>query len=144
MDVVAHTDHAVGGVAWLPNSAGFFSGGLDGLIVCWVSAWPHLQISYRSTADIDNFKDLEGNALSGFKTMPYRVTDLALSPDGSRLVAIGEHTAEHKSNHSSSLGGQNGAATSLDSHTNYFEVKERRIMVFNLHDRGPDRYVAER
>lgn len=37
LNVTGHEYCAVGGVAWLPDSAGFFSGGLDMRLLCWVS-----------------------------------------------------------------------------------------------------------
>jgi len=37
LNVIKHDFCAVGGVTWLPNSSGFFSGGLDAKVLCWVS-----------------------------------------------------------------------------------------------------------
>lgn len=42
LNVTKHEYCAIGGVAWLPNGKGFFSGGLDMRVLCWVSAYDPL------------------------------------------------------------------------------------------------------
>lgn len=70
----------------------------------------------------------------GFKTYPYRLVDLAIAADGSRIVALGEQTEVHRS--PSSVTPANGTH---DTRHGIFEVKERRVIIFNLHERRQER-----
>ena len=109
LNVIKHEFCAVGGVAWLPNSQGFFSGGLDCNLLCW---------------------DLDGNVSYTFSTAPYRIVDIAIAPDSSRLVCLGE--ASHVPRNSNLNG-------SIDPPKSVFEVLERRLIVFNLLERRQER-----
>ncbi|CAE6517146.1 unnamed protein product [Rhizoctonia solani] len=60
-------------LVWLPDGTGFVSGSMDCHIVVWNSAGEKL---YELGA-IDE------------KPLPIRVTDLTITPDGSRLIAVG-------------------------------------------------------
>ncbi|KAI0071759.1 WD40 repeat-like protein, partial [Panus rudis PR-1116 ss-1] len=66
-DLNVHTD-VVTALEWLPNGSGFISGGLDGKIVVW---------------------DADGKPRNDWGRTPIRVTDLAITPDYTRLVAVG-------------------------------------------------------
>ncbi|KAG6856377.1 hypothetical protein H0H87_005142 [Tephrocybe sp. NHM501043] len=55
-------------LAWLPDSSGFISGGLDRNIVHW---------------------DVDGNMRDKWGETGIRITDLAITPDFSRLVSVG-------------------------------------------------------
>ncbi|EKM55055.1 uncharacterized protein PHACADRAFT_94848 [Phanerochaete carnosa HHB-10118-sp] len=63
----AHFD-VVTALAWLPDGSGFISGGLDRRIILW---------------------DIDGKQRDTWGRTPIRVTDLAITPDFSKLVAIG-------------------------------------------------------
>lgn len=115
LNVTKHEFCAVGGVAWMTNSKGFFSGGLDARVLCW---------------------DLEGNISYAFSTSPYRIVDVAASPDGARLVCIGE--ASHVPRISTLNGALDGPSASTPG-KGMFEVLERRLIIFNLAERRQER-----
>ncbi|WAR56506.1 hypothetical protein PtB15_7B355 [Puccinia triticina] len=58
----------VAALSWLPDGRSFVSGGLDALVLFW---------------------DLKGQNTYKWQVGPTRITDLAVSPDGKRLVVIG-------------------------------------------------------
>ncbi|SCV68978.1 BQ2448_1998 [Microbotryum intermedium] len=60
--------YQIGALAWFPDGKGFASGGMDSKIYFW---------------------DLAGNITESLRNSPSRVIDLAITPDGSRLVAVG-------------------------------------------------------
>ncbi|EPQ57967.1 WD40 repeat-like protein [Gloeophyllum trabeum ATCC 11539] len=64
-----HSD-TVTSLAWLPDGTGFISGGLDRKIILW---------------------DVDGNRRDSWGTTSIRVTDLAVTPDFTRVVAVGMH-----------------------------------------------------
>ncbi|TCD66196.1 hypothetical protein EIP91_001690 [Steccherinum ochraceum] len=66
-----HTD-VVTALIWLPDGSGFISGGLDRKIILW---------------------DADGKQRDSWGRTPIRVTDLAITPDFTRLVAIGMYDA---------------------------------------------------
>ncbi|GAA5867882.1 hypothetical protein JCM1840_003474 [Sporobolomyces johnsonii] len=61
-------EYPIGALVWLPDGQGFVSGGMDLKVYFW---------------------DLAGNITSHLPSSPTRVVDLAVSPDGSKLVCIG-------------------------------------------------------
>ncbi|TFK30111.1 WD repeat-containing protein [Coprinopsis marcescibilis] len=62
-----HTD-TISSLSWLPDGSGFFSGALDRKIIHW---------------------DAEGKLAEEWGPMNIRVTGLCVTPDGTRLVAVG-------------------------------------------------------
>ncbi|KAL9715363.1 hypothetical protein Ac2012v2_002027 [Leucoagaricus gongylophorus] len=64
------TEHSetVTALVWLPNGSGFISGALDGKVIHW---------------------NADGRLHESWGLMPIRVTDLAVTPDLTRLVTIG-------------------------------------------------------
>ncbi|GAA5987610.1 hypothetical protein JCM5350_001895 [Sporobolomyces pararoseus] len=60
--------YPIGALAWLPNGLEFVSGGMDLKVFFW---------------------DLSGNVTSTLPSSPTRVLDLAVTPDGSKLVCVG-------------------------------------------------------
>ena len=102
----------------MPDSKSFMSGGLDGRIFCW---------------------DLDGNGLYGFTTYPTRIVDLAVSPDGSRLVALGESTYINHATRSAAAASAANGTTPYDARAPIFEHKDRRVLIFNLHERRQER-----
>ncbi|KAG6882797.1 hypothetical protein C0993_009144 [Termitomyces sp. T159_Od127] len=65
---IRNTQRAVTALAWLPDGTGFISGGLDRTIIHW---------------------DNEGNIHDKWDESGIRITDLAITPDLSRLVSVG-------------------------------------------------------
>ncbi|GAA5877585.1 hypothetical protein JCM16303_003387 [Sporobolomyces ruberrimus] len=61
-------DYPIGALAWLRNGLEFVSGGMDLKVYFW---------------------DLSGNITSDLPSSPTRVLDLAVTPDGSKLVCVG-------------------------------------------------------
>lgn len=96
-----------------------------------------------------------GTVAYAFSTSPYRIVDIAVSPDATRLVCLGEASHVHRS----SLGsGGTGSSTTSDAATSssstvqgtaageasrsMFQVKERCLMVFNLVERRRERILT--
>ena len=77
-------------LAWLPDGSGFISGGLDRKIILWVrivsspAEWDRIQV----LADCRS-QDIDGTQRDSWGRTPIRVTDLAITPDFTKLVAIG-------------------------------------------------------
>ncbi|GAA5932775.1 uncharacterized protein JCM15063_002199 [Sporobolomyces koalae] len=65
---LARHDYPIGALAWLPNGLEFVSGGMDLKVYFW---------------------DLSGHIISSLPSSPTRVLDLAVSPDGTKLVCVG-------------------------------------------------------
>ncbi|KAI0819085.1 WD40 repeat-like protein [Irpex lacteus] len=63
----SHQD-VVSAMVWLPDGSGFISGGLDRKIILW---------------------DADGKQRDSWGRTPIRVTDLAITPDFTKLVAVG-------------------------------------------------------
>ncbi|BGO89478.1 hypothetical protein NBRC10512_003937 [Rhodotorula toruloides] len=65
---LARHEYTIGAVAWLPDGRGFVSGGMDSKIFFW---------------------DLAGNVTAQLGRSPSRILDLAVTPDGSKLICVG-------------------------------------------------------
>lgn len=74
-------------LAWLPDGSGFISGSLDRKINQWVSLLFSACTHRHSTA----LQDADGKLKESWGTTAIRVTDLAITPDFTRLVTIGMH-----------------------------------------------------
>lgn len=74
-------------LAWLPDGSGFISGSLDRKVNQWVSLLPSA-FSHRHPT---TFQDADGKLKESWGTTATRVTDLAITPDFTRLVTIGMH-----------------------------------------------------
>lgn len=85
-----HTD-VVTALVWLPDGSGFISGGLDRKIILWVSVSPDAMDSVRWLKLW--YQDADGKQRDSWGRTPIRVTDLAITPDFTRLVAIGMYDA---------------------------------------------------
>lgn len=84
-----HSD-VVTALIWLPDGSGFISGGLDRKIFLWVSVADTMDLVHNP----DNFvQDADGKQRDSWGRTPIRVTDLAITPDFTRLVAIGMYDA---------------------------------------------------
>ncbi|KAF8912044.1 WD40 repeat-like protein [Gymnopilus junonius] len=110
-----HTE-TVTAISWLPDGTGFISGGLDRKIIIW---------------------DADGNVRDSWSPTGIRITDLSVTPDFTRLVAVGmEHSSSFPSVPESnqvrgaqpdtSATGGNGPSSSVGSRVAH------RMMVFDL------------
>ncbi|KAA1102672.1 hypothetical protein PGTUg99_030082 [Puccinia graminis f. sp. tritici] len=70
----------VGALSWLPDGRSFVSGGLDTNVLFW---------------------DLKGQNTYKWQVGPTRINDLAVSPDGKRLVVIGTAAVDPSDDHHS-------------------------------------------
>lgn len=86
-----HTD-VVTALIWLPDGSGFISGGLDRKIILWVSTLPTPWVWCRVLMT-GLIQDANGKQRDSWGRTPIRVTDLAITPDFTRLVAIGMYDA---------------------------------------------------
>ena len=75
----------VSALVWLPDGSGFMSASLDRKIYSWVCAVP--QSMYKSVSLL--FEDLAGKLRDDWSGVPIRVTDMAVTPDMTRLVTVG-------------------------------------------------------
>ncbi|KAI8451671.1 WD40-repeat-containing domain protein [Phakopsora pachyrhizi] len=115
----------VSALSWLPDGKGFVSGGMDSDVLFW---------------------DLKGQNTFTWHASPTRVVDLAVSPDGNKLVAIGYANLNNNSSTSTSAtsteagngnsNGQQGSnqdGSSGSRTTNgEFSNKQRRLHIFNI------------
>lgn len=71
--MVKHS-YDVGALSWLPDGRSFVSGGLDTNVLFW---------------------DLKGQNTYKWQVAPTRINDMAVSPDGKRVVVIGTAAIDH-------------------------------------------------
>ncbi|BGP45859.1 hypothetical protein JCM10450v2_001694 [Rhodotorula kratochvilovae] len=116
---LARHEYAIGALAWLPDGRGFVSGGMDSKLYFW---------------------DLAGNVTSHLARCPSRVVDLAISPDGSKLVCVGraDTTEPHHvpSRHSSRSATPAVTAAVAGGPAPIGARNEKRISVFRLAQGG--------
>lgn len=72
---------------------------------------------------------MDGNVNYTFSTGPYRIVDIAISPDASRLVCLGEVSYVRRNT------ATNGAAQT-DVSKGSFDITDRKVIIFNLHQRA--------
>ncbi|KAI0780438.1 WD40 repeat-like protein [Trametes elegans] len=113
-----HTD-VVTALAWLPDGSGFISGGLDRKIILW---------------------DTDGKMRDTWGRTPIRVTDLMVTPDFTRLVAVGMYdvpsipSAANAAQDAAAAGGAGAGAGSAASG----RVSETRIIIYDLATKQPE------
>ncbi|KAG6882646.1 hypothetical protein C0993_009748, partial [Termitomyces sp. T159_Od127] len=91
-------------LAWLPDGTGFISGGLDRTIVHW---------------------DNEGNIHDKWDGSGIRITDLAISPDLSRLVSVGlQHVLTNE--------GLTGREVQISDAAAAVKLSENRMVIYDL------------
>ena len=73
-------------IRWLPDNSGFMSAGLDQRILIWVGI--HLFIC-KVTKLTNRVQDAEGNQRDSWGMATIRVTDLDVSPNMTKVVAVG-------------------------------------------------------
>ncbi|CDO76439.1 hypothetical protein BN946_scf184781.g16 [Trametes cinnabarina] len=114
-----HTD-VVTALAWLPDGSGFISGGLDRKIILW---------------------DADGKLRDTWGRTPIRVTDLQVTPDFTRLVAVGMYdmmpppdaTGAAAGAAGVGTGAAGGAAAGVGG-----RVAETRIIIYDLATKQPE------
>ncbi|KAH9928530.1 WD40 repeat-like protein [Epithele typhae] len=114
MRVLEAHDDVVTALSWLPDGSGFISGGLDRKIILW---------------------DADGKLRNTWARAPIRVTDLMVTPDFTRLVAVGMYdspspTSANPADAAASAGG--GATGPAKSGV------ETRIITYDLATKQPE------
>ncbi|KAJ7744979.1 WD40-repeat-containing domain protein [Mycena maculata] len=107
-------DHSepVTALAWLPDDSGFLSAGLDFRIVLW---------------------NTEGQRREDWATLPVRITQMVVTPDFTRLVAIGMTSplpVDQRGENDSATPGTNGAAASIAP-----PKEQHRLLVYDMASR---------
>ncbi|KAI0672732.1 WD40 repeat-like protein [Trametes maxima] len=119
-----HTD-VVTALSWLPDGSGFISGGLDRKIILW---------------------DADGKMRDNWgRTTPIRVTDLMVTPDFTRLVAVGMYdlppTIPAGGNAAQDAGAAGCTGTGAGAGgggTSTSRGSETRIIIYNLTTKHPE------
>ncbi|KAF4576667.1 hypothetical protein EYR40_000914 [Pleurotus pulmonarius] len=111
-----HSD-VVTALAWLPDDSGFISGSLDRKVIRW---------------------DREGRQRDSWGTTAIRVTDLAVTPDFTRLVTIGmDYVPPHSvtvidANPRASMAGSHGGEAPLSTPQNVPKKPDNRMVIYDL------------
>ncbi|KAI0724985.1 WD40 repeat-like protein [Fomitopsis betulina] len=108
-----HTD-VVTALAWLPDGSGFISGGLDRKIIHW---------------------DADGKQRDSWGQSPIRVTDLTVTPDFTRLVAVGMYDAP------ANVPGPAAAASENGNQSGAGRSSENRVIVYDLVTKQPQSFI---
>ncbi|RPD66631.1 WD40 repeat-like protein [Lentinus tigrinus ALCF2SS1-7] len=116
-----HTD-VVTALAWLPDGSGFISGGLDRKICLW---------------------DADGKLRDQWGRTPIRVTDLMVTPDFTRLVAVGMYDAPclPGPNPQETGAAQGSGATASAAASANKSSSETRIIIYDLATKQPERIL---
>ncbi|KAI0685665.1 WD40 repeat-like protein [Cytidiella melzeri] len=115
----SHHD-VVSALVWLPDGSGFISGGLDRKIILW---------------------DADGKQRDSWGRTPIRVTDLAITPDFTKLVAVGMYDVPTPPPPAPSAAseGTNTAAAAAAAAAN--QPKEFRLVVWDLSTKQLESFV---
>ncbi|KAG5220488.1 WD repeat-containing protein [Salix suchowensis] len=111
-----HSD-VVTALAWLPDDSGFISGSLDRKVIRW---------------------DREGRQRDSWGTTAIRVTDLAVTPDFTRLVTIGmDYVPPHSvtvidANPRVSLAGSYGGEAPMGTPQSVPKKPDNRMVIYDL------------
>ncbi|KAI0371689.1 WD40 repeat-like protein [Pilatotrama ljubarskyi] len=120
-----HTE-VVTALAWLPDGSGFISGGLDRRIILW---------------------DADGKMRDTWARTPIRVTDLMVTPDFTRLVAVGMYdvpsipqgpAASQDAGGTSGAGAGAGTGAGAAGGASGGRVSETRIIIYDLATKQPE------
>ncbi|KAK4058921.1 hypothetical protein OIO90_000367 [Microbotryomycetes sp. JL221] len=106
-------EYQIGALSWLPNGQGFVSGGMDSKVFFW---------------------DLAGNVTGRLANSPSRVIDLAISPDGSKLVAVGRADTTSPSRGSSHQQSRTGTPSTSQNGPPIHARHDKKISVYSLPD----------
>ncbi|KDQ33398.1 hypothetical protein PLEOSDRAFT_1073660 [Pleurotus ostreatus PC15] len=111
-----HSD-VVTALAWLPDDSGFISGSLDRKVIRW---------------------DREGRQRDSWGTTAIRVTDLAVTPDFTRLVTIGmDYVPPHSvtvidANPRGSMAGSHGGEAPMGTPQSVPKKPDNRMVIYDL------------
>ncbi|KAI0820195.1 WD40 repeat-like protein [Trametes gibbosa] len=117
-----HTD-VVTALAWLPDGSGFISGGLDRKIILW---------------------DVDGKPRDTWQRTPIRVTDLMVSPNFTRLVAVGMYDVPSIPQPAASSavdGAAAGPAAGPGGAVSGGHPSETRIVIYDLATKQPESMI---
>ncbi|KAG0143927.1 hypothetical protein CROQUDRAFT_672674 [Cronartium quercuum f. sp. fusiforme G11] len=113
-------EYDVSALSWLPDGHGFVSGGMDSDVLFW---------------------DLKGQNTFTWRVSPSRVLDLAVSPDGKRLVAIGLASVNATSSHTESS--HDHRTSEASNGTDGSKNKQRRIHIFNIAEKREEAMIPQ-
>ncbi|KAH9930616.1 WD40 repeat-like protein [Fomitopsis serialis] len=109
----AHSD-VVTALAWLPDGSGFISGGLDRKIILW---------------------DADGKQRDSWGQTPIRVTDLTVTPDFTRLVAVGMYDVP------TNVPGPTATPPENGNQPGAGRTAENRVIVYDLLTKQPQLFI---
>ena len=115
-------------LAWLPDGSGFISGSLDKKIIHWVC---FVSQPYDVALNLMPSQDADGKQRDSWGLSPIRVTDLTVTPDFTRLVAVGMYDAP------ATVPGPTAAAPENGSQTGAGRSSETRVIVYDLATKQP-------
>lgn len=130
-----HSD-VVTALAWLPDDSGFISGSLDRKVIRWVRK-PVLS-TVPSSFYIIPPQDREGRQRDSWGTTAIRVTDLAVTPDFTRLVTIGmDYVPPHSvtvidANPRASMAGSHGGEAPMGTPQSVPKKPDNRMVIYDL------------
>ena len=141
-------------LAWLPDGSGFISGGLDRKIILWVRfpatsppvAESAFLIDASPLSSSGAFQqDADGKLRDTWGRTRIRVTDLMVTPDFTRLVAVGMYDmppvqpgANPQDGGTPPGSGQaQGAGASANK-----SMSETQIIIYDLHTKQPETCVS--
>ncbi|TFY66673.1 hypothetical protein EVG20_g4410 [Dentipellis fragilis] len=123
----AHTE-TVSALAWVPDGSGFISGSQDRKIILWGS---------------------DGKQRDSWGITGIRITDLAVTPDFTRLVAVGESATGPSSQHPAPSGRGDsatppvgGSRNNTHANSNASRSTEYLMIVYDLATKQPEVYVS--
>ena len=117
-----HTE-TVSALAWVPDGSGFVSGAQDRRIVLWSA---------------------DGRVREDWGHTPIRIFDLALTPDFTRLVAIGESAAQSSAEQDAGLGARRDGSATPPERVGTPAVRNPgyQIIVYDLATKTAELYVS--
>ena len=142
----AHLD-VVTALSWLPDGSGFISGGLDRKIILWVRTSVTSVPPILQALTVEHSQDIHGKQRDTWGRSPIRVTDLAVTPDFTKLVAIGMYDSltppagNGPAPAEASTGGTATPPTGASAPANGNRLSENRIIVYDLVTKQLETYV---
>lgn len=137
-----HTD-VVTALTWLPDGSGFISGGLDRKIILWVRLALTPPSSMRVLTSTPP-QDVDGKPRDTWQRTSIRVTDLMVSPNFTRLVAVGMYDVPSIPQPAAAGavdGAGAGAAAGAGGAASGGHSSETQIVVYDLATKQPESCV---